>query len=350
MASCRSDSRIDAFNSRCRGAGDQAARGSDSIGDRRRTSDEETSHAYHAVSPRFPGHPVRGRRRGRPWRPGSLADEGPPETTTIRLACDPTICLAPGTSPRTCCARKASPISATCRGRLTLSTMVARGEIDFDLDTAAWVVSHLDAGEPITALAGVHSGCYELFAHEPIRTISDLKGKRVGIQSSARAGTCYSRSWRRMSGSTRTRTSTGSPAPTGNPMELFAEGKVDAFLGVPARAAGAARPQDRSRDPQHRPRTSHGRSTSAAWLFGNREFVRDHPVATKRVLRAILKAADICAAEPERAAQQLVDGGFTRALRLRAPDADRAPLRPAGASSTRRTRCASTRCGSTRSA
>ena len=43
--------------------------------------------------------------------------------------------------------------------------------------------------------------------------------------------------------------------------------------------------------------------------FGNPEFVRDHPVATKRFLRAILKAADICATEPERAAQQLVDGG-----------------------------------------
>ena len=46
-------------------------------------------------------------------------------------------------------------------------------------------------------------------------------------------------------------------------------------------------------------------------LDGNRDFVRNYPVATKRVLRAILKAADICAAEPERAAQQLVDRGFT---------------------------------------
>jgi NitT/TauT family transport system substrate-binding protein len=45
--------------------------------------------------------------------------------------------------------------------------------------------------------------------------------------------------------------------------------------------------------------------------FGNRGFVRAHPVATKRFLRAILKAADMCANEPERAAQQLVDGGFT---------------------------------------
>ena len=45
--------------------------------------------------------------------------------------------------------------------------------------------------------------------------------------------------------------------------------------------------------------------------FGNAGFVHAHPVATKRFMRAILKAADICATEPERAAQQLVDLGFT---------------------------------------
>jgi NitT/TauT family transport system substrate-binding protein len=44
---------------------------------------------------------------------------------------------------------------------------------------------------------------------------------------------------------------------------------------------------------------------------GNRDFVQNYPVATKRVLRAILKAADICAAEPERAARYLVDRGVT---------------------------------------
>jgi NitT/TauT family transport system substrate-binding protein len=44
--------------------------------------------------------------------------------------------------------------------------------------------------------------------------------------------------------------------------------------------------------------------------FGNRDFVRDHPAATKRYLRAILKAADFCATEPKMAAQQLVEAGF----------------------------------------
>jgi NitT/TauT family transport system substrate-binding protein len=47
-------------------------------------------------------------------------------------------------------------------------------------------------------------------------------------------------------------------------------------------------------------------------LAGRREFVRKYPIATKRVTRAILKAADLCATEPARAARLLVDGGFTK--------------------------------------
>jgi NitT/TauT family transport system substrate-binding protein len=46
-------------------------------------------------------------------------------------------------------------------------------------------------------------------------------------------------------------------------------------------------------------------------LVTNREFARAHPVATKRVLRALLKAADFCAANPAEAARRLVEGGFT---------------------------------------
>jgi NitT/TauT family transport system substrate-binding protein len=42
------------------------------------------------------------------------------------------------------------------------------------------------------------------------------------------------------------------------------------------------------------------------------QYVHDHPVATKRVVRAILKATDLCATEPARAARRLVDSGFTK--------------------------------------
>jgi NitT/TauT family transport system substrate-binding protein len=46
-------------------------------------------------------------------------------------------------------------------------------------------------------------------------------------------------------------------------------------------------------------------------IVGNREYVQSHPVATKRVLRVILKATDLCATEPTRVARQIVEGGFT---------------------------------------
>jgi NitT/TauT family transport system substrate-binding protein len=45
-------------------------------------------------------------------------------------------------------------------------------------------------------------------------------------------------------------------------------------------------------------------------MAGRRDFVRKYPVATKRALRAILKAADICALEPERVGRFLVDEGY----------------------------------------
>ena len=41
-----------------------------------------------------------------------------------------------------------------------------------------------------------------------------------------------------------------------------------------------------------------------------KEFVAKYPVATKRAIRALLKAADVCANEPERAARYLEAKGY----------------------------------------
>ena len=46
-------------------------------------------------------------------------------------------------------------------------------------------------------------------------------------------------------------------------------------------------------------------------LIGNADFVRRNPIATKRVVRAMIRATDICAAKPDWVAQRLVDRGFT---------------------------------------
>jgi NitT/TauT family transport system substrate-binding protein len=47
-------------------------------------------------------------------------------------------------------------------------------------------------------------------------------------------------------------------------------------------------------------------------LVGRRDFVRQYPVATKRAVRAILKATDLCARGPEQAARLLMEGGFVQ--------------------------------------
>jgi NitT/TauT family transport system substrate-binding protein len=239
----------------------------------------------------------------------SLADEAPPETTTLRLIYDPSICTAPGYIADELLRAEGFTDIRYLR-TVSGGDAVARGEADFSTDTGAWIVSRLDAGEPITALAGVHSGCYELFAHEPVRTISDLKGKRVGIRALRSGSHLYLAMMAAHVGLDPHKDIAWITRPDGSLMELFVDGEVDVFLGFPPE------PQDlRARKIG---RVILNTATDKPWsqyfcctAFGNRDFVRAHPVATKRYLRAILKAADICAAEPERAARDLVEGGFT---------------------------------------
>ena len=243
----------------------------------------------------------------------SLADEGPPETTTIQIGKSPGICLAPAyIADELLRAEGFTDIrSVPTAAGFTFAQMAGRGEIDFGISFAASVVFHLDARVPVTALAGVHSGCYELFAHEPIQTVGDLKGKRVGIFSLNSSGHLYVAAMAKHVGLDPQRDIDWIVPSTGNAMQLFAEGKVDAFIGFPpepqelrARRVGRVI-IDTSRD---RPWSQY----LCCILFGGRDFVRDYPVATKRVVRAVLKTADFCAADPERAAQRLVDGGFTK--------------------------------------
>jgi len=234
-----------------------------------------------------------------------LAGEPPPETTTLRLQRGFTICLAPGQIAEELLRAE----GFTDIGYVDAET-VARGEADFAFQTAAWVISRLDAGEPLTALAGVHSGCYELFAHEPIRAISDLKGRRVGIpQELGSSGHLLLASIAAYVGLDHRTDIDWISNPTGDFMEPFAKGEVDAFLGFP--------PEPQALRARNIGRVILDTTLDKPWseyfcciVFGNRDFVRAHPIATKRYLRAVLKAADICATDPGRAAQRLVDAGF----------------------------------------
>jgi len=91
----------------------------------------------------------------------SFADEGPPETTTIRLAKTTTICFAPVYVLEALLrAEGFTDIQyVTAAGGFTAAERIGRGEIDIGSSFAGTVVYHLDAGFPITALGGLHVGC-----------------------------------------------------------------------------------------------------------------------------------------------------------------------------------------------
>ena len=248
----------------------------------------------------------------------SLANEGPPETTTVRLATVTNICIAPTyIAAELLRAEGFTDVRyVPAQGGFTAAQRIGRGEIDFGMTLGAALVAHLDAGAPLTVIGGVHSGCYELFAREHIHTITDLKGKSVGIQTLSSSAHLYLSIMAAHVGLDPRRDINWVTSPTGDataPMELYADGRTDAFLAFPPE------PQElRARGIE---RVIIKTATDRPWsqyfccmLAGNREFVRAHPIATKRVLRAMLKAADLCAAEPERAARRLVDGGVTPRL------------------------------------
>jgi NitT/TauT family transport system substrate-binding protein len=236
------------------------------------------------------------------------AAEPPPEITTIRLSRIPVICFAPQyVAEELLRAEGFTDIRYVDADPLAHSLDLGRGKYDFATNITAGHLAALDAGAPITILSGVHAGCYELFAKEGIRGIADLKGKTVGCSATAdliQTMVAYV-------GLDPNRDVKIILDPQGKQLEQFVQGKIDAFMGLPPE------PQElHARGFDHViVRTALDPPWSQYFccvLAGNRQFVAKYPVATKRVIRAYLKAADLCASEPERAARRLVDGGFTQ--------------------------------------
>ena len=243
----------------------------------------------------------------------SLAGDGPPEVTTIRLPQDPSVCVVPAyVADDLLRAEGFTEIQyvPTLAG-ISVGGMAARGEIDFGIIFAPSIVHHLDTGEAVTVLAGVHTGCYELFANERIHRVTDLRGKSVGTPALRSGPHVFLAAIAAYVGLDPINDINWVASLSPPAMELFAEGKIDAFLGFPPAAQ-----QTRARGIGHvilngaadRPWSQY----FCCLLTGNPEFVRQHPIATKRVVRAMLKATDMCAAEPRRAAQRLVDAGVTQ--------------------------------------
>ena len=243
---------------------------------------------------------------------GPVAAAPPPETTRLRLMRRPTICTAPEYLAEEFLwgegFTEVQYVQTT--GGAGTSKALASGEADISMAFSGPLLLRMDAGDPIVCMAGVHIGCFELFGTERVRSIRDLKGKTVAVQELGSGHHVFIASMAAYVGLDPRQDIHWVIHPPAEAKRLLADGTIDAYLGFPPE------PQEmREKQIGHVVVNS---TVDRPWsqyfccmVAGNREFVSQHPVAAKRALRAILKATDVCALEPERAARFLVDEGYT---------------------------------------
>ena len=244
------------------------------------------------------------------------ATEPPPETRRLRLARFPfeLVCLAPMWIAEELLRAEGFDdlqyVAPTANGQYPA---VARGELDLGITDIFGFLPQLDAGSPTLALGGIHAGCYELIATHGVRSVRELKGKTVVVANAGRQA--FVSVMLAQVGLDASKSVNFLERPGREGIELLEQGKVDAVLGfapepqeLRARGIGVSIVNTGIDKPWSQ--------YFCCIAFANRGFVGAHPVATRRALRALLKAADICAAEPARSARKLVAQGFSSNVAL----------------------------------
>jgi NitT/TauT family transport system substrate-binding protein len=245
--------------------------------------------------------------------PEPVAADPPPETTKIRPIQTPDICdgtplivaddllRAEGFTDVQYVTRPAAVDGVTA---------VAAGEADFGIAAVHGLIPRVEAGEPLLMLGGIHIGCFELFGSDRVRSMRDFKGKKVAVTRLGSARHILTATMAAHVGLDPRKDIDWIENPAAEAIRLFAERKIDGFIGFPPE------PQElRAKKIGH---VVVNTTTDRPWSqyfccmpFANKAFVRRHPIATKRALRAILKATSLCGIEPDRAARRRADRGYT---------------------------------------
>jgi NitT/TauT family transport system substrate-binding protein len=241
------------------------------------------------------------------WSPPAEA-EPPPETTRIRLPRYPfdLACVAPvWVAEELLRAEGFNTVEyVSIKGNADL---LVTGKVDVMFYDAPGLILSVGDGQPLVGLGGMHGGCYELFGSSRVHSVAELRGRTVAVANPGRhAFVAAMASYVGLDPRKDVKIVIAEDA-----AQQFVEGKVDGVLGFP--------PEPQQLRAQKIGRVIVNTTTDRPWsqyfccfATGNRDFVRKHPVATKRALRALVKAVDVCAAEPDKVVRGLIDRGFLK--------------------------------------
>ena len=232
-----------------------------------------------------------------------------PEVTRIRLPQGPSLCQAPLLLAQDALRAEGFTDVQYVPTMASGSALVSSGDADIGLDFSGPTLLRVDAGDPVVFLGGLHVGCFEVFGTAAIRALRDLKGRSLSVQALGTPQHVFLASLLAYVGLNPGADINWVLQPTDEAIQSLADEKIDAYLTF------APFGQElRARNIGHVVLNS---AVDKPWsqyfccmAIGHRDFVQKYPVATSRVLRAIMKTTDFCAAQPEQAAQQLVERGL----------------------------------------
>jgi NitT/TauT family transport system substrate-binding protein len=234
----------------------------------------------------------------------------PPETTSLRLTRSTSICQAPQYIADALFEAEGFTDVRHIDATSTSDRPLISGEAQLGTLFVGPLLLRLDEGAPLVILAGGHIGCLEVFGHEPIRAVKDLKGKTVTIGAVGGPAHVFAMTIMTYVGLDARKDIKLLVLPPREGVRAFEDRRADAVVTAP--------PFGQELRARKLGRVVVNSAIDRPWsqyfcclVVARRDFVHKHPVATKRALRAILKGADLCALEPERAASALQAKGFT---------------------------------------
>jgi NitT/TauT family transport system substrate-binding protein len=190
---------------------------------------------------------------------------------------------------------------------------ILAGRVDFTANFSGLTLMKWAPGDPIDFISGLHVGCYSLIGSDRIKSILDLKGKKVWAWGNIKGhGNAFFKALVAYVGLDPDNDVEYVECSKDEAIELFKRGKIDAFMSFPPgpqqlRAAGIGHTLvDTNVD---RPWSQY----YCCMILGRRDFIRNNPIATRKVIRSILRANDLVSQDPEMAAQLLVDRKLRKA-------------------------------------
>jgi NitT/TauT family transport system substrate-binding protein len=246
---------------------------------------------------------------------GLAAAEPPPETTTVRFQQLRSPCWVPQLVAEPLLREEGFKDIQYIKNDspFLVEEEIMAGRIDFTGDFTGLSLTKVVPGSPLVFISGFHVGCYSLIGSDKIKSVLDLKGKKVWAFSSKVGTEVFFKALVSYVGLDPDKDIQYVEAPMDEAIEMFKRGEIDAFMSFPPgpqqlRAAGIGHTLvDTNVD---RPWSQY----YCCMIIGRRDFIKDNPIATRKVIRSILRANDIVAQDPARAAQMLVD------RKLRKPD------------------------------